>query len=103
MIVITGTARVRDGAHDRMAAAAATMAAATREEPGCHGCRYGFEIDDADVMVFHEVYASPEALRAHLQTPHMREFYDAGAGLMDGRPDVTMWVGAEQGSMESLG
>lgn len=99
MIVITGTARLTDGAREAMVLATEPMVAATRGEAGCHECRYSFDVSESDLMVFHEVYDDMAALQAHLASDHMKAFYAAGGGLMDGRPDVTMWVGAEKGSM----
>ncbi len=99
MIVITGTARVNEGAHAAIAEAATTMAAETREEAGCHGCIYSFDVSDPDTMVFHEMYEDMDALQAHMKSPHMAEFYGVAGPLMGGRPDVTMWVNAEKGEM----
>ncbi len=99
MIVITGTARLADGARDQMTPVAEAMVAATREEPGCHGIQYSFDISDPDLMVFHEMYEDMAAMQAHMGAAHMKAFYDAGGPLMAGRPSVKMWVNAEEGQM----
>ncbi len=99
MIVITGTAQLVDGAHDQMVTATEAMVAATREEAGCHICQYGFDVSDPSIMTFHEVYEDMAALQAHMGSDHMRAFYGAGEGLMAGRPNVKMWVNAEEGTM----
>lgn len=101
MIVITGTARLGDApdARERMVPIVEAMVAATSDEAGCHGVQYSFDISDASLMVFHEMYEDMAALQAHMRSPHMGTFYEAGGSLMAGRPDVTMWVNAEKGSM----
>ncbi len=99
MIVITGTAKLVEGAREAMTAATVTMVAATREEPGNHGITYSFDISDPDTMVFHEMYEDMAAMQAHMGSPHMGAFYAAGGDLMAGRPSVQMWVNAEEGQM----
>lgn len=101
MIVINGTARLSDadGAREKMVPAVAAMVEASRAEPGCQSIRYGWDLADPNTMMFCEVYDDMAALQAHLQTPHMKAFYEAGGGLMAGRPDVTMYVNAEVGQM----
>ncbi len=101
MIVINGTARLGDAedARERMVPAVAAMVEASRQEPGCVSIRYGWDVTDPDVMMFAEVYEDMAALQAHLQSPHMKAFYEAGGGLMAGRPDVTMYVDAVEGQM----
>lgn len=99
MIVVTGTARIAAGARDELLSAAQAMVAATRAEPGCRECRYALDIEDPEVLAFVEVYDSMDAMRSHLATDHMRSFYASAEGLMAGRPDVSMWVGAEKGTM----
>lgn len=99
MIVITGTARLAEGAREQMLEAATAMAEATRQEPGCNHCQYGFDLQDPLLMTFHESFEDMAALQAHMGSEHMRAFYGAGEQLMAGRPDLTMWVNAEKGSM----
>jgi quinol monooxygenase YgiN len=101
MIVITGTARLSDApdAREQIIPIVETMLAAAQGEAGCHGIRYSFDVSDPQLMVFHEMYETMEALQAHMQAPHMATFYEAGGALMAGRPDLTMWVNAEKGSM----
>ena len=95
MIIITGTATLKDGAAEAFADAAAPMLAASRDEPGCIEYRYSFDVEDPQTVVFFEAWETEAALMAHLGTPHMAEFLAASSELMTGRAAMARYDGAE--------
>lgn len=99
MILVTGTVRLQDGARDAMVKAAEPMIAASQRESGCHACRYGFDVSDPNVMMFHEEWESEEALGSHFQAPHLAAFIDATGDLVTSGAEMTKWVGAERSPM----
>lgn len=99
MILIHGTARIKDGTRDAMVAAAVPMIEASLQEDGCGDYRYSFDVADPNVMYFHEEWASDEALHAHFATPHLAAFVEASSPLMDGRPTIIRSVVTESGPL----
>lgn len=89
MIVIAGTARVQSEHREQAHAAARTMAAASRAEPGCRQYRFSVDLDDPDVVHVFEEWDSAEALEVHFATPHMAEFQTALGATLDGSPEIT--------------
>ena len=99
MIVVVGIARLQPGSREAMAAAIQPMVEASLLEDGCLACVYGFAIDGSDAVTFHEVYRDMDALRSHFVQPHLGAFHEASRDLMLGRPQVTMYGGAEPTTM----
>lgn len=99
MVIVTGTARLREGARDAFVEAVGPYVAGSLAEEGCTACRYAFDVSDPDVVTFHEEFADRDALGAHHAAEHLATFGAASGGLMAGPPDATMWVGAERASM----
>lgn len=82
MIVVTGTIEVAPASRETAIQLAASMAQATRKEPGC--LSYGFYTDIEAACRFHiyEEWTDQAALDAHFATPHMAEF-SAGLGTIE--------------------
>ncbi len=77
MIIVTARLECRPGHEQELEAAARDAVAATRAEDGC--LAYSFLKDLAGPLsyVFVEEWASPDALRAHTGTAHLRAFRHA--------------------------
>ena len=82
MIVIAGTVRIRPEAREDAIRAAATMAQATRREPGCNRYHFAFDVEDPNLVHIIEEWASAEALAAHFQSAHMAAFQQAMPGVV---------------------
>ncbi|SFV15227.1 putative quinol monooxygenase [Pseudoduganella namucuonensis] len=54
--------------------AAAAIIAPTREESGCNYYVFGRDIEDANVILISEEWASEEALLDHLKSAHITDF-----------------------------
>ena len=89
MIVIAGTARVREEQRDVAIEAARAMSTASRAEPGCRQYRFSADLDDPNVVHVFEEWDSAEALEVHFATPHMAEFQAALGATLDGAPAIT--------------
>lgn len=74
MIVVLGSVVVRPEARDRIAAAAAELAAASRREPGCHAYAFSTDLRTPEQFYVHEIWDSLDAMHRHLQEPRVQAF-----------------------------
>ena len=74
-VIVAGYVRFAPGEIDRLSAEMDTVIAATRAEPGCEVYTYARLREDPDTIRIFEIWDSSDALRAHLATPHMAEWY----------------------------
>lgn len=88
MIVVIG--RVRSDAEKREALieVGQTVAAASREEPGCISYRLYEDTELENEFVFVEEWDSEEALQQHFRTPHIRDFMGAVTATIVAPPEV---------------
>ncbi len=84
MIVIQGSLPIHADRREAAIAATTEMRDATLAEHGCLGYRFGFAIDDPDVVMVMEQWADEEALGAHMATPHMAAFGAAVGEIVSG-------------------
>ena len=54
---------------------------ATRAEPGCRAYSYAEDVAEPGLFRVTELWDSREALAAHFETPHMREWVERRAAL----------------------
>lgn len=99
MIVIQGTLPIRPEKREAVAAAAAKMRAATIVEEGCVAYRFGWAIDDPNVMMVAEQWSSAETLAAHSKSDHLAAFGKAVADGIGGAPEVTKFEIASAGPL----
>lgn len=73
----TATVKIRDGQVERYfnAAKEADVIKLTRREPGNLGYRVFQMTDNANLVIFNEVWKSKEALDQHLGSSHMVQFF----------------------------
>lgn len=88
MIIITGTFELDPADRDRALAALTAMTDASRTDPGC--LCYGFWVDPGCPQRFraYEEWETPEAIEAHMATPHAAAFGAALAVLRFRSSDV---------------
>src|SRR5215213_8342810 len=65
-----------------LALAADDARCSTADEPGCRQFDVVSPQVDPNTVLFYEVYDSPEAFRAHLETPHLARFREGFPGLI---------------------
>ena len=96
MLHVIVTMRIKEGLMPDFLAACRELRPLVLREPGCHAYEYTRDAVspfnpeaplEADRITLLEQWASPEALKAHLETPHMKA---AGARMKDMRASVDM-------------
>ena len=74
MLVVTGEIVIADEDIEDAKGAAAQMAKATRDEPGCITYVFYQHIESPGHFRVYEEWEDENALRAHFEAPHMTEF-----------------------------
>ncbi len=88
MIVVVGKVTTDSERREELIRLGETVAAASREEPGCLGYRLYQATDDENAFVFVEEWEDREALDAHFRTPHIATFMRAFPKTLAAPPDV---------------
>ena len=88
MMTVFVKLRAKPGCEGALCDGAQMLVTATREEPGA--LEYGAfrSQQDPAVLWFFEVWRDKDANQAHVQTPHLREFFELSKGLLAGRPEI---------------
>ncbi len=77
MLIVIAEASVPEASRAGILAAGAAMVTASRQEAGCLGYDYAWDILEPGTMRIRELWADEEALRFHFRTPHMAAFLAA--------------------------
>jgi len=91
MLIVAGTITIDAAQHDRVAAAAAEMMAATHAEPGNLAYAFSFDVADPTALHVFERWESQAALEAHFATPHMAAFQAALREIRPSGADVAKY------------
>lgn len=85
MILVAGTFRLPVDILPAAREAMARVIAASRAEPGCLAYAYAEDVIEPGLFRVSEAWTSREALLAHFETPHMKEWLRERAemGLTD--------------------
>lgn len=85
MILVAGTFRLPVDILPAAREAMARVIAASRAEPGCLAYAYAEDVIEPGLFRVSEAWTSREALAAHFETPHMKEWLRERAemGLTD--------------------
>ncbi len=74
MIIMQGSIPIKSGQFERAEQMAQELTAAALSEEGCLTYEFYRGLGDADTLVLFQEWASMEALREHLSTPHVEAF-----------------------------
>ncbi len=88
MIVVQVEIVVEPGSASKVVDAVKKMETATRQEPGCLKYAFAVDITDPGMVRVIERWESPDAIKAHLASPHMAEFNLAVAALQPKGLDI---------------
>jgi quinol monooxygenase YgiN len=90
MYLIAARLRARPERRDELVELARGMLLPSRNEEGC--LRYDFHVDVFDPLsfLFFEEWISRDAIDAHFETPHFREFRKRIEDLVDGEPRISI-------------
>ena len=95
MILITVVIDTQPGSIGKLKDAIAALETATRAESGCIDYAFASEINAPDSVRVIERWRDVDALKAHLQAPHMAAFNAAIRASPPKRVDVKMYNAAE--------
>jgi len=85
MVVICATIRAASGKDDELIAMMKDLAAKVLEnEEGALDYRFHRSQKDPSMFMVYERYASPEAMQAHMSSPHFQEASKKFGGLVEG-------------------
>jgi len=87
-VLVTGTARCVPGRRGEFVDRARRIEAASSSDDGCLYDLFTADLADPDLVESVEVWASSEALQAHLAHDHTREFMAALGALIIGEPKL---------------
>lgn len=82
------TNRVKFGSEADLERLSIEYARAAREDPGCVEFRFARDVEDTEVMVFIEKWATREDFNDHSKHDHTREFIAAAAEFTTGAPHM---------------
>jgi len=92
MITVMARLKVKAGSETAFRQAADKMIAhVTANEPGALTYLLYRSTADPSEFVFYEVYRDQDALAVHGSSEPMMQFFGAIGGLVDGRPEVTLY------------
>ncbi|NJC86222.1 putative quinol monooxygenase [Planosporangium mesophilum] len=88
LLTIIAALRAKPGKEQQLRQAAEAVVEPTRHEEGCIAYHLHQAIDDPTVFYFYENWAGPEALDAHMKTPHFQNFVATANDLLAGPIDI---------------
>jgi len=91
MVVVNAIVKTTQKAITVLRDAMAEMEAASRAESGCADYTFSVEVNDPNALRITEKWQDVEALRAHMQTPHMAEFQRAMSACPPESLEVTCY------------
>lgn len=93
MLIVIAEAEVPEGSRAGMIEAGTAMITASRQEAGCLGYDYAWDIIDPNIMRIRELWKDEAALRFHFKTPHMAAFLAALRADRDVKTTITVYDG----------
>ena len=97
LLIVAGDVEIDPANRAAAIEAARVVMTATRQEEGCLEYTIAADVENPARFVIVEKWASPEALEAHFETPHMAEFQTAMGGFGVRRIDVSRYEVAKEG------
>ncbi len=88
-IVVVATFRAKEGRVDEVIAGFTPVIEQTHQEPGCIAYALHRDINDPEVLVLVERWASQSDLDEHFQRPHMAAVGELAGELLAGPPTIT--------------
>lgn len=92
MITVIAKLKVKAGQEETLVAGMKKMIEHVRaHEPGTKTYLLHRSAADPTTFLVYEVYADQAAFAAHGASEPMKEFFKLAGGILDGRPDITMY------------
>jgi quinol monooxygenase YgiN len=90
-LTFIGTARAKPGHADDLEREMRSTVAAMHAEPGCIHYSMHNSLEDQNVFVFIERWASKEDLDKHFESDHVKSLIARTQSMMDGMPEMQMF------------
>jgi len=100
-IALTVRFRARPQAREAALRGLSTLAAASRQEPGCLEFRLHALAEDCSVLLLIERWADQAAFEAHETMPHLRVFEAEVPRLVEWPPEVCVWQALAADEMDA--
>lgn len=94
MLIVIAEAEVPEASRVTLIAAATAMVTASRQEAGCLGYDYAFDLLDPGKLRVLEQWKDEAALRFHFTTPHMAAFLAALAADRNVKTKIVVYEGS---------
>lgn len=88
IITVVATIKVKAGQEEKVKKALLELSEATHREPGCKTYDLHQSIEHRGMFVFYEIWASLEALDAHMKSAHLAACRDKIKDALDGEIDI---------------
>ncbi|MFM2083019.1 MAG: hypothetical protein RL380_1710 [Verrucomicrobiota bacterium] len=90
-VTVIATFQAKPGQETKLRESLLGLLAPTRREPGCLNYDLHQSPDDPAKFLFHENWASKEALDAHLKSPHVAVLLPRVDDLCTAFPEIVVW------------
>jgi quinol monooxygenase YgiN len=94
-ITIVARIRARPGQRERLKAELYKLLEPTRGEQGCINDEMHQGVDNPDLFLFYETWATEEVWRTHLPSPHIQAYAILQEELLAQPSEVTFWKRVE--------
>ena len=91
MIVVAAMLKALEAKGDELEREFQRLVPKVLNDPGTKAYVVHRGIDDPSKFFVYEKYESKDALKTHSSTPHFKEFSQAVASMLDGRPEVALY------------
>ena len=90
-VVVVAQIRAREEFIKEVERASLQLIAPARSEEGCLNYDLHRNADDPALFMFHETWASREALDRHLRMPYLDGFDEQTEGMLAAEVEITFW------------
>lgn len=97
-IVVLAKARAKKGSEERLEKTVRAAMPPTHAETGCLKYSFNRSIEDPEIFVMVERWASKDALDRHLASPHIRELFSKLPDLLAVPMEITTYRTIPEGS-----
>jgi quinol monooxygenase YgiN len=91
-VVVVARVKAKPGFETNLRARLLSMSALAIEEEGCLKFLVHQGKDDSSLFMSYEKWTGHADLNRHLQMAYMKEFMEKAPEILDGPPDITLWV-----------
>jgi len=90
-LTVIARIKAKPGMEERAKQELLKLLAPTRAEPGCINYDMHQSVNDASLFLFHENWTSEENLKRHLETSHIRNWFQQADELLAAPVEITLW------------